>query len=596
MAEIAGLMRLDGAPLNVNLRRSFFAECFGKDHPAKNHYESEDGSFIFLRECGTRLQASAPPARSPNNGALLYLAGEVFNEDLDLADPSPAILAAYEQEGDSLWRRLNGSYLLVLLEPAIGRYRIVTDRTASLTVFYRQNRNLLAFSSDLKPLLRLEGFSTGINATALTNFLTSGSILEGKSLLSDIECLRPGQVLTVEDSRVQIETYWSFSYSAQRVQKDPRRLEEELFALMMQAVARQTRDSRPLAVTLSGGYDSRSILACMRRLYPEREIHTVTWGEDAHRADSDAVIAQRTAQYYKTKHFFYPLRASALPFYFRDFVKTSEGRVDAAGNYPESLRIFEQIWKDLGVRILVRGNELFGARNKVSRERQAWFTAFIPDLTTLPYSYSCLKPEIRGRLADLGYQQMRRLYQELPYDDPIDRKDHLFIAQRWPGYQSPLTQLKRRIIEERNPYLDNDLMDFVSRLPGRYRTWKNLYVSTVQHQMPEFAQLGASQVISLIDWDAKLRTDRALQDFVREVLVERRNGFDELIDGGRLQQFLDKAFAPIKPNRRSLPNRIRRRIRKRLDRFELETSLEIFRLMIIKIWADEFLQGEFKLD
>ena len=245
--------------------------------------------------------------------------------------------------------------------------------------------------------------------------------------------------------------------------------------------------------------------------------------------------------------------------------------------------------------MLIRGNEPFGVRDKVSRERQAWFTAFIPDLTTMPKSYYCLRPGIRRALADLGYQQMQRLYRELPYDDPVDRKDHLFLTQRWPGYQSPLTQLKRRVIEERNPYLDNALIDFVSRLPSRYRIWKNLYVATVQQKMPELRELGASRVISLIDWEARLTKDRALQNFVLEILLEKKNGFDALLDRSRLMEFLEQAFRPKKATRRSLKQRALRRLRRRLDRFELEVSLEIFRLMIVKIWAEEFLRGEFVL-
>jgi len=69
-----------------------------------------------------------------------------------------------------------------------------------------------------------------------------------------------------------------------------------------------------------------------------------------------------------------------------------------------------------------------------------------------------------------------------------------------------------------------------------------------------------------------------------------------LMDRSRLAEFLEQAFKPKKTNRRSLGQRVLRRWRRRLDHFELEASLEIFRLMIIKIWADEFMKGEFPLE
>ena len=595
MAGFIGLMRLDGAPLSEEFCSRFFQVALDSKSYCLDRYVSPQQSLSLLRLHRGILNPGHQPVSSPDGSLQLFLAGEIYNEDLDRTNQPASLLQAYLREGESLWKRLNGSYALALIEPSLKRLRLIADRTASVPIYYKQTPQLLAFSPEIRPLLALDTAIPKINPTALSNFLSSGCILEGQSLVGDIKILRPGQVLTVDASQVRLDFYWQFFYATERDPRDPRDLQEELFQLMLRAVERQTKDNIPSAVTLSGGYDSRSILGCMRRLYPEREIQTVTWGENPFLADSDAVVSERTARHYGTKHFFCTLRAAALPTHFRDFVRASEGRVDAAGNYPESLHIFKRIRDELGVQMLLRGNELFGVRSKVSRERQAWFTAFIPDLTTLPYSYSYLKPEVQRDLADLGYQQMRRLYCELPYDDAVDRKDHLFIAQRWPGYQSPLTQLKRRVIEERNPYIDNDLMEFVSRLPSKYRVWKNLYVETVQQKMPELHRLGASKVISLIDWDARLTKDRALQNFVKEILLEKKNDFDALIDRSRLVEFVERAFKPRKTNRRSLRQRALRRLRRRLDRFELEVSLEIFRLMIVKIWADEFLNGEFVL-
>jgi hypothetical protein len=71
---------------------------------------------------------------------------------------------------------------------------------------------------------------------------------------------------------------------------------------------------------------------------------------------------------------------------------------------------------------------------------------------------------------------------------------------------------------------------------------------------------------------------------------------DELIDRSQLEHYLEWAFRPIEINRRSLKRRLRRKIRQRLDRYDLEVSLELFRLMMLKVWADQFLQGNFDLD
>jgi hypothetical protein len=72
-----------------------------------------------------------------------------------------------------------------------------------------------------------------------------------------------------------------------------------------------------------------------------------------------------------------------------------------------------------------------------------------------------------------------------------------------------------------------------------------------------------------------------------------KNGLDELVDKSQFQLFLDKTCYGRAPNRRPFYRRARRKIRTRWDRCDLETDyLELFRLMILEIWWDEFLGGE----
>jgi len=595
MMGMVGLVRLSGAPLE-DRQVDFCLAAGGEDRDTLDRFLARDRDILVARFHQGVVNPQPQPVQSKDGRLLLFLDGEVYNEDLDGENQAAAILEAYLAEGSDLFRRLNGSFLLVLVDPRYHRVMVVSDRTASLGVFFVQIGDLFAFSADMRPLLKLMKYTPRVDSLAVTNFLSSGSILEGRSLVQELQALRQARVLTVENNGFHVRPYLEFAYTVERDHRDPRILEDELYDLMLQAVRRQTRDSVPFAVTLSGGYDSRSILACMRTLYPDRPLTTVTWGADESVPGSDVEVARRFSEALRTSHSFYPLKAEALPDHFAAFVRASEGRVDAAGNYPESLRLLDRIRQELGVGLLFRGNELFGARARVFREKQAVYTGFIPDLSILPGSYWYLKPAIRKRLLELGADQMRRLYRACPYTDPIDCKDHLFVHQRWLGYQSPLTQLKRRVLEERNPYLDNDLVDFVSHLPSHLRVWKNLYATTNRHKIPEFEQTGMAQVISLVNWEDRFRTDPALQAFTRRILLEERNGVDDLFDRRQLELFLERAFRPVTINRRSLWRRAKRKIQRRLDHYELETDLELFRLMILKVWAGEFLQGNFDLD
>jgi len=77
--------------------------------------------------------------------------------------------------------------------------------------------------------------------------------------------------------------------------------------------------------------------------------------------------------------------------------------------------------------------------------------------------------------------------------------------------------------------------------------------------------------------------------------LQQRNGFDEIISRRPLEDLLQQALAPERLWRKSDLTRVRKRISRWQTRFNLNSSTEIFRLMILKIWADEFLGGEFSL-
>jgi asparagine synthase (glutamine-hydrolysing) len=596
MSGFLGLVRLDGAPLEKKFLENFHrASEQDQPSPGEDRWVSSTREMALTRLHQGKLNPAPQPVASPDGRLLLFLEGEIFNDDLDLDDQPRAILNAYLKDGPALFNRLNGQFLLGLVEPEDHRLTIVCDRTGSVPLFWTRQGDLLAFSPRIKPLLSLPGFKHHLNPQAVANFISTGCILEGQCLVQGIQLLRQAQVLTVAGNSFKIHPYWEFGYHDQRDLRDPNVLAGELSELVVQAVRRQTRGSLPFAVPLSGGYDSRSILCSMRRLCPSQPIRTVTWGDEDHRPESDVMVAQHLAEHYKTSHSFYRLDAGSLPQYFRDFVLTSEGRMDAAGNYPEGLGMLKRIQKDLGVDLLFRGNEFFGARASVDRYKQALFVGFLPTFRMQPGSFRYLNPPIYRALADLSDTQMQRIMAGYPYDSFIDRKDHLFICERFYAYHNPLTQLKRLVAEERNPLLDNDIIEFVRRLPPHLRVWKNLFTLAVRHLMPDFDTIGITKYISLVDWDKRMATDLNLQNFVRSTLLDQDSGFNQLVNPQQLRLFLQKAFRPYREKKRSLPSLVVRKIRRRFDLYDLPYSEEIFRLMILKIWVEENLNGDFDL-
>ena len=534
-----------------------------------------------------------PPTVSGDEEGSAYLFGEIYDDNGPKADPTLGLLAAYRREGDEFLGRLNGQFALMFLENRPRRFSLICDRTASTPIFYANPAGRLLFASTLRELIDLIGSPRKISLPALASFLACGFFCNGLTLIEGARLLAPGQMLVAEGSKIQVHTYWEYGFGAERDVRSERLLQEELYELLLQAIARRTKENDRFGIMLSGGYDSRALLACVRRLRPAADLHTVTWGEAEGRPHSDAEIARTIALKAGAAHSFFKLSASALPDHFRDYVRLSEGRTDAVGNYPEGLTILERCRDSSSLAYLLRGDECFGD-DPVANEAEALHGLSLHRLDDLSCCFDYVKIPILRALREVSAEQIRQILQSCPPGELYDRRDYLGYRQYLFGYLNPLNQLKQRAIAVRNPHLDNDIVNFINRLPSSLRLGKAFFRQTVERMMPEVCRIEFARRSSMINWNARLQTDSRLQAYVRRVLLTDRHAFDDLIDHRLLGEFLQGAFSPSSWNRSWL-HRTRKRWERMKGQFALDPASQVFRLMILKIWTDEFMSGHFEL-
>jgi asparagine synthetase B (glutamine-hydrolysing) len=437
MPGIIGLIRIDGKPLRNGLFEEMLTDLQRSQNAGEDRWIAPDRCAAAARLHKGIFNPASQPVQSSDNACLLFMDGEVYNDEFDPDDQARGVLNAYLQEGETLFPRLNGSFALLIIEPNKKELTLVVDRMATVPIYYTHRGQLFAFSAEIKPLLRIFESDRRVDSEAVENFLSSGFLLEGRTLIEGIRSLCPGEILEVKAGGVKRKRYWKFHFAEDRDRFNQRELEDELLRVCKQAVRRQIRGDYTFAVPLSGGYDSRSLLFLWKSVNTGRKLRTVTWGVNEDEPGSDAWVARRLSSFLDTEHQFFHLKAECLPDHFQEFIRRDEGRTDAVGNYPEGLRVFERIRNTTGVQVLLRGNEIFGARNRVFREKDTLHTAFIDSFSIYPNSFHYLKPKVYRFLKDIGEDRMRRLYTSAPYEDPVDWKDYLFINLRVSGYQSP---------------------------------------------------------------------------------------------------------------------------------------------------------------
>ncbi|TKJ40637.1 hypothetical protein CEE37_06645 [candidate division LCP-89 bacterium B3_LCP] len=602
MSGFVGLADLSGSPIDENLFTAFVDAHKVENNSLSYTHRNTDGSLLFASVRNDLFPPTAQTRWSQDDNSIFFVHGEIFNEDLQNIDDLHRSFLESEGAVDNYLTHLNGSFLIAHIDKKSGRLLLACDRSASLPLYYAVRGNLFAFGSRMKPFTSLPGSRFKLNPEAVSNFLTNGFILDGNTLLRGLKVLKPAEYFILQQNEIKERRYWRYSFSSEGEPKNERDLKIEFSELIFNSVKKRTSDGIPFGVLLSGGYDSRAILGCVRKLHADDTLNTITWGEEENILRSDAFVSRNIAEYIGSKHTFYRINPEKLVDNFRAFVKRSEGRTDSVGNYPENLAIFDRIRENLRVGFLLRGDEIFGWKSNVNSDTSIFHSLDIHEMRNLPRNFKYLLPEFRRKLIEASHEQIQQILSEVPYKDLHNRKDYLYFNQRLFCYLNPLSHLKQQAIWMRNPFLDNDIQDFVGKLPTRLRLDKALFKLTVGEMFPQFGRFEIAQQSNLVDWDAYIKKDLRLQNYLKETLLLHENGFDRFLDKGKLEAFLGNHFthraADISrqnDKKKSLYKRARGRLQRSLGCYTLSPSTELFRLMILKIFADEFLDGEFDL-
>ena len=140
---------------------------------------------------------------------------------------------------------------------------------------FGDERHLL-FSSELKGFLADPSFPREIDRAALDEYLTFLFVPSPRTMFKGVQKLRPGHYVTVENGRVSDGSFAPRTPSVRDMRRQPVRI-AELQDHLTAAVKRQMISDVPVGALLSGGVDSATVVALMRRVSGQR-VMTFTVG------------------------------------------------------------------------------------------------------------------------------------------------------------------------------------------------------------------------------------------------------------------------------------------------------------------------------
>jgi asparagine synthase (glutamine-hydrolysing) len=398
------------------------------------------------------------------------------------------IVHLYEEYGVECVKRLNGMFAFAILDQRgeQGKERprllLARDRFGVKPLYYTILNDTLAFASEIKAFTALPEFTARPSPQALAEHFTFQNTFGDRTFFEGVKLLPAGHTLMCEGGRVTSQQYWDLCFEP-RNDVSAAEFAGGLRERFEAAVTRQLMSDVPLGSYLSGGMDTGSITAVAARNI--NSMHTFTCGfhlpegaSELEKYFDESRESHDLAALMKTEHHELKLGPDAMaPVLPKVVWHLDEPRV---GISYQVYYTAEMIRKFVTVVLSgVGGDELFAGYpwryNQILESRNGTFESdyyriWIRFLTD-DEKRELFTPEMNRALGDFStfdsFREAARGYQS---DDPLHRALYIDFKTFLNGLLVVDDKLSMaHSIEARVPFLDNDLVDYVSRIPSQLK-------------------------------------------------------------------------------------------------------------------------------
>jgi asparagine synthase (glutamine-hydrolysing) len=242
--------------------------------------------------------------------------GEVYNfheikEELEALghkfrshSDTEVILIAYKQWGMASLEKFIGMFAYALYDAGLRKMFLVRDRVGVKPLYVYQDDDILIYGSELKPFHKNPLFKKELDLDSLAQYLKLSYIPTPYCIFKKTQKVKPGHYLEVslETKEVKEIKYWDVvdAYNQPKLSTSYEEAVEETNRILTSAFNYRMVADVPVGVFLSGGYDSTAVAALIQKERTDR-IKTFTIGfKEAEY--NEAEDAKRIADHIGTDH------------------------------------------------------------------------------------------------------------------------------------------------------------------------------------------------------------------------------------------------------------------------------------------------------
>ncbi len=225
------------------------------------------------------LSSGQQPIHNEDGNLWIVFNGEIFNY-LELRPEleyrghrfttntdTEVLLHLYEDMGPACVEHLNGQFAFAIWNQREQTLFLARDRMGIRPLFYTISDGTLVFASEIKSLFAYPGVRREMDPESLNQIFVFWSTLSPRTAFRGVTEVPPGHYLTLKKDKLVTKRYWQMQFP-EEPPVAPRRLEdylEEFTSLLVDATRIRLRADVPVGAYLSGGLDSSTIAAIIRK-------------------------------------------------------------------------------------------------------------------------------------------------------------------------------------------------------------------------------------------------------------------------------------------------------------------------------------------
>lgn len=628
MCGIAGIFNINQQPVSSQ-EIKLMADALAHRGP--------DGEGVFIDEdigMGHRRLAildvspkGAQPMISHNGEWIIIFNGCIYNYidlKLDLQSKGHSFISTSDTEviteglaeyGSSFFERLDGMFAIAAWNKQKKKLYLTRDRYGIKPLYYWFNGNAIVFASEIKAILKHRDFKTELNFDALNEYFTFQNLFTYQTLFKGVHILPPANTIEIDKATTSIKhhSWWDYNFAQPDNTISFEDSVSETGRLFKQAVARQMVADVPIGSYLSGGMDSCSITAIASQHVSR--LSTFTCGFDMSEVTGveanydERRDAELMANHLKTEHYEQVMNAGDLRWSLPRVVYHLED-LKVGMSYPNYYisRLASKF-----VKVCLQGtggDELYGGypwryyRVFHSLDQKDYFNQYynfwqrlVPDKS----KHKLFTPAVTSGINDL--EKPRKIFERvftfndsLKYDTPeehINNSLYFEIKTFLPGLFLVGDKLSMASgLEERFPFMDNDLVNFAQKIPVKYKLGN--FEKMMRIDENEFRD--KRKLYTQYD-DGKNVLRKAMMDFIPEKIINRKKqGFsapDESWYRGENAQYVKELLLGknIASSEFINPEYVKKIIEEHMEH-KINHRLILWSLMCFEWWCRIFLKGE----